>query len=251
MIKTHTISILILLSLCLFSDASGVSVTITEDGQDLKADISAMFMFPGVIFILPNNYTEFPVPPDACNIEVTETYLVSWTWSTNEYETLYLPEQPDWPMIKWDLPYFSGPTFPITISYYIDYEHTLVKRTGEFIFFYANESFEAYSYGYDNGMFSSSGFTVHLPTDYSVNGIWSGEIPLSYSVSPSNVLTFSIGGTPGDRIKVSIRPPCTYTLAGDLNHDCVVDFVDFAVLSDNWLIDCIEDPNNPSCITEE
>ena len=95
MIKKHTISVLaVLLSLCLFSDASGVSVTITEDGNDLKADVSASFMFPGPIFTIPNNYTEFPVPPDACNIEVEQVYSVPWVWSTNTYQTLYLPEQP-------------------------------------------------------------------------------------------------------------------------------------------------------------
>ena len=250
MIKKHTISILtILLSLCLFSDASGVSVTVTEDGNDLKADVSASFMFPGAIFIIPNNYTEFPVPPDACNIQVEDANPVSWVWSTNTYQTLYLPEQPTWPMIKWDLPYFPGPEFPYTISYDIGYEHKLVKRTGEFVFFYANESFEWQNYGYIGGMFSDNSFSVALPLGYSVNGVWTRQIPLSYSVSPGNVLTFSTSGL-GNRIRVSIRPPCTYILEGDLNHDCIVDFVDFARVADNWLIDCIADPCNPSCVPE-
>lgn len=44
--------------------------------------------------------------------------------------------------------------------------------------------------------------------------------------------------------------PCLYKLDGDMNDDCQVDFRDFALLANNWLIDCGIEPNNPACIPE-
>jgi len=44
--------------------------------------------------------------------------------------------------------------------------------------------------------------------------------------------------------------PCLYKLDGDMNGDCRVDFRDFALLANNWLIDCGTEPNNPACIPE-
>jgi hypothetical protein len=224
-----------------------VQVTITENGQDLQAVVSGMFMFSGAIFVIPNSHTDFPVPPDANNIEIWESDSVPWIWSGNNYETLFLPEQPLWPMIRWDLPYFTGPYFPITISYLVDYDHTLIKRAGEFIWFYANESSETPGYGPMHGMFSAEDFTVNFPQGYVIKGVWSGNIPLPFQVI-GNELTFSVGSFTTDRITVRLRPPCTFNLAGDLNDDCIVNFIDFAVMANNWLVDCIENPDNPDCV---
>jgi len=55
---------------------------------------------------------------------------------------------------------------------------------------------------------------------------------------------------------------CGYTLAGDLDDNCGVDFKDFAVMAidwdddfsdlapmaTNWLIDCDQTPENPACV---
>ena len=41
---------------------------------------------------------------------------------------------------------------------------------------------------------------------------------------------------------------CQHRLLGDLNNDCRVDLLDLAIMARNWLIDCIENPENPSCI---
>jgi len=59
---------------------------------------------------------------------------------------------------------------------------------------------------------------------------------------------------------------CPYTLEGDINVDCKVDyfdikeiadqwlspydFIDFALMAKNWLIDCDMTPNDPACIPE-
>jgi len=44
------------------------------------------------------------------------------------------------------------------------------------------------------------------------------------------------------------KQPCLYTLAGDLNDDCKVDFADFAVMATNWLVDCELHPTDPACV---
>ena len=41
---------------------------------------------------------------------------------------------------------------------------------------------------------------------------------------------------------------CQYTLAGDMNDDCKVDFRDFALMAMNWLIDCDQTPQDPACV---
>jgi len=41
---------------------------------------------------------------------------------------------------------------------------------------------------------------------------------------------------------------CQYAVAGDLNNDCTVDFLDFAIMADNWLTDCYVDPDDPACV---
>jgi hypothetical protein len=49
-------------------------------------------------------------------------------------------------------------------------------------------------------------------------------------------------------LKGSVVPPCLFNLAGDLNDDCRVDFSDFALMAENWLIDCQANPSNPACV---
>jgi len=44
---------------------------------------------------------------------------------------------------------------------------------------------------------------------------------------------------------------CPYALAGDLNADCVVNLADFAVVAENWLLNCYMDPENPACVMKE
>jgi hypothetical protein len=41
---------------------------------------------------------------------------------------------------------------------------------------------------------------------------------------------------------------CHFNLVGDLNGDCKVDFMDFAIMANNWLVDCNADPNNLACV---
>jgi hypothetical protein len=49
-------------------------------------------------------------------------------------------------------------------------------------------------------------------------------------------------------------PSCNFTIAGDTNHDCVVDMKDFAslvdliALAENWLLNCYITPSDPGCV---
>jgi hypothetical protein len=43
--------------------------------------------------------------------------------------------------------------------------------------------------------------------------------------------------------------PCPYEIAGDEDGDCMVTLNDLALMLANWLVDCIDDPANPACVT--
>jgi hypothetical protein len=47
---------------------------------------------------------------------------------------------------------------------------------------------------------------------------------------------------------VQYKAPCQFALAGDLNSDCKVNFLDFAIMALNWLTDCNSLPLDPGCI---
>lgn len=49
-------------------------------------------------------------------------------------------------------------------------------------------------------------------------------------------------------VGVSFGQDCHYELAADINGDCKADLGDLALLSQDWLIDCQTDPNDPACI---
>lgn len=47
---------------------------------------------------------------------------------------------------------------------------------------------------------------------------------------------------------VSLGESCHYAIAGDLNNDCKVDFLDVAIMALSWLIECDVTPGDPACI---
>ena len=52
---------------------------------------------------------------------------------------------------------------------------------------------------------------------------------------------FASGGT-------SPASGCPYDLAGDLNKDCRVDWLDIVLIAQNWLVDCSGTPQDPACV---
>ncbi|MCF7958445.1 MAG: hypothetical protein K9M57_08360, partial [Phycisphaerae bacterium] len=56
---------------------------------------------------------------------------------------------------------------------------------------------------------------------------------------------------PSSHIEIDYLIPCRYTLPGDVDKDCKVDLVDFALLAASWLADCVINPGDPACIPRE
>ena len=47
---------------------------------------------------------------------------------------------------------------------------------------------------------------------------------------------------------VKYKAPCPFALAGDLNNDCKVNFLDFVIIAQNWLTDCNKLPLDAACM---
>ncbi len=56
------------------------------------------------------------------------------------------------------------------------------------------------------------------------------------------------GGTNTGAVWTLFLYACTYNIQGDINYDCNVNFLDFAIMSENWLLDCEQTPDDPACI---
>ena len=54
-------------------------------------------------------------------------------------------------------------------------------------------------------------------------------------------VTWEIWGRPLD------DPACLYQLAGDADHNCIVNLVDLAQMARSWLVDCHAAPDDPAC----
>ena len=116
----------------------------------------------------------FPVPPDANNIRVrADDVELLWAWSSEEYPTV-LPEMPKIPIIEW-----RGP-FPTDGALFrVDYNHKLIKRPQEFIFFYAVGTSKYFS-TYEKT--TTANFDILLPPGFSVAGLWLDDVPHEYEV---------------------------------------------------------------------
>jgi len=55
---------------------------------------------------------------------------------------------------------------------------------------------------------------------------------------------------PANQPTLTIRytSPCLFKIAGDLNDDCKVNFLDFAAVANNWLAECGSLPLDPACV---
>ena len=153
-------------------------VEIQRDGDDLHAVFTGDFTFT----YIPNDVNSmlFPVPPDANNIGVWQDNVeLAWTWSSEEYPTI-LPEMPTIPMIEWQGPFpTNGAVFAV------DYEHDLIKRPKEFIFFYAlgtGKYFPTYE------KTTTAHFDILLPVGFAVGGVWLDDIPHEYEVTNGHLM---------------------------------------------------------------
>jgi hypothetical protein len=77
---------------------------------------------------------------------------------------------------------------------------------------------------------------------YAYYGLWS-------SLCGSQM--FLLGDTTPVPAEPEIYPlmlVCPYSLLGDTNHDCRINFLDIAIAALSWLTDCTATPSDPACI---
>lgn len=165
----------------------------------------------------------FPVPPDANNIRAWQDAVeLAWSWSGELYPTI-LPEMPNIPMIEWQGPFpLEGAVFTV------DYEHGLIERPTEFIFFYALGTGK-YFPTYDKT--TTAYFDILFPMCFEVGGVWLDESPHEYEIVDGHLMVTvesSFGPIINDLI-VSLLP-----MTIDLDNDGFADFLDYAIFSDDW-----------------
>ncbi|MFZ9024894.1 MAG: hypothetical protein ACO3BO_09125 [Anaerohalosphaeraceae bacterium] len=85
-------------------------------------------------------------------------------------------------------------------------------------------------------------------------GVWDHFSTVFTVPAGANYLSIVMGATgPNGVVRydmVSLIPTvCPYAIVGDVDNNCRVDLVDVSLLAANWLIDCIDDPANPACVT--
>jgi hypothetical protein len=146
----------------------------------------------------------FPLPPDADNIGVWQDGSpLAWAWTAELYPTI-LPEIPTIPMIGWPGPFpLGGAVFRV------DYEHNLIKRPTEFIFFYASGTGK-YFPTYDKT--TTAYFDIELPVGYAVAGVWLDETPHQYQILDGHLMVTveSLFGPITNDLIVSLVPATIY-----------------------------------------
>ena len=51
--------------------------------------------------------------------------------------------------------------------------------------------------------------------------------------------------------KFYVEVYCPYEIRGDFNGDCRVDYADFSLFTESWLVDCLKANTHPACVSEE
>jgi len=179
-----------------------IYVQIEPDSNGLHAVFTGDFTFTH----LPSDVNSilFPLPSDATNISVwQDNNEIAWELTNEQYPTI-LPEMPKIPIIKWYGPFpTDGPVFRV------EYEHSLIKRPEEFIFFYATGTGKYLpNYG-DITIARIARFEIVLPEDYTVKGVWLDEKPQQYGVIDSNLIEIyvdSLSGPIMDDLIISLVP---------------------------------------------
>ncbi|MGD8499606.1 MAG: hypothetical protein PVJ86_03110, partial [Phycisphaerales bacterium] len=180
-------------------------VEIRPRGDGLGAVFTGEFTFT----YIPEGVTSmlFPVPSDANNIRVgINNAELAWDWSSEKYPTI-LSEVPKMPMIKW-----QGPFPEDGAVFRVGYDHSLIKRPKEYIFFYAvgtGKYFPTYE------KTTTANFDILLPAGFKVRGVWLDDTPHEYEVVGSHLVVTvqsHFGPITNDLI-VSLVPTTIYVAA--------------------------------------
>jgi len=88
--------------------------------------------------------------------------------------------------------------------------------------------------------------------DHQGGVVGEGGVVIKYTFTATdpilNIRIVPYDNAPGISGLILTLQTCQYTLAGDLNDDCRVNFFDFALMADNWLTDCYQTPDDPGCV---
>jgi parallel beta-helix repeat protein len=88
------------------------------------------------------------------------------------------------------------------------------------------------------------GYSLALKSDGSIVG-W-GRDDCGQATPPAGSDYIAIATGWEHNLALTLKS-CAFVLAGDINNDRRVDFYDFALMAENWLIDCIANPSDPAC----
>lgn len=203
-----------------------IDIRSTQDG--LHADFVGDFTFNYIP--LEVGSMSFPVPPDSTNIGVYQDgAALPWWWRAQDCYTTVLPEMPCIPMAEW-----AGPFPEDGAVFTVEYEHDLIERPGEFIYFYAIGT-GRYFPTYQKTV--KAVFDISLPPGVRVNGVWLDETPVSradYQISGTHMtmtLTAWFGPFTKDLI-ISLVPQ--FPLQGDADLSGYVDDDDLSLLLSHW-----------------
>ena len=147
----------------------------------------------------------------------------------------------------------SGTTFTTTTNTNtFTYDKNLVGDTDFKKFLMATAGFAALSgtptpdYEIPDQFFAPNGDTLKFVASGDTVTFVSGQLPLCGTLSMNDDFTT---GTNSPTNFADETGPITIVFAplGDLNGDCIVDLLDFALMVSNWTIDCLSNPALPAC----
>jgi len=154
-----------------------LSVEIHPADDELTAYFSGQYHFSYIDEYLP--YMYFPVPPDANNVSVcVDGEPIGWQiWPGWNYHT-NLAEMPEMPIIKCDGP-FAKTGAVVTI----EYEHRLIQRTKDYIYFYPF----TFSGTHRNEPTIAT-VKIKIPPGFHISEVRLGDTLLEYSSAYSKIM---------------------------------------------------------------
>ncbi len=146
----------------------------------------------------------FPVPPQSTIVGIwQETDPLAWEWIPDRYSTV-LPEMPTIPMLQWTV---LAPLPIYHVTFHAIYEHDLIRRPGEYIFFYALGSGRYMTgTGIQHGL--AAWINVHLLPGTHVYGVWLNQHPHEFAVCGDTleITVFSLNEPETRDLMVSLAP---------------------------------------------
>lgn len=173
-------------------------IVIERDVGGFQADFIGDMIFD----YIPSDVTTmwFPLPPDATAIQVWQDDVeLNWNWNREHYPTV-LPEIPEIPMIQWEGPFpLDGAVFTVA------YQHQLIARPDEDIFFYALGTGK-----YFPGLFwrTTAHIDIDFPEGFDVAGVWLDSIPVNYGLDEMPDFFFDLDGyeIADSHMKMRVQP---------------------------------------------